>query len=380
MTRMNNSVDTTSIPLNPADEQQLAVAFVSELIIYRRVLQSYPESHPLITARLEKVVGRLAPLVAGGRTITFGITREGLMFNKTFLDTANAKITEYANLLASFGIMALSFTEALQPEELRRFNRIVSTPRNEIWSTGGIQAALADAGIHSIKVQVIDPSVFILTDRIGDESSDEPVDPWDHFVRKLLQGYFSISREKLMKLLAAPPADLAREFDSILVGLPDEARRQTLKALADFFTGLADMRGIKPLQEDTLDKICAFIVGLSPEVRSDFIINICRSSKTTTGFSEKLIPKLPGEDLLRVMESIATNSDTIPELTLRLMQRLSSRSESTPDMDAAISREGASEKVRVLFGKEELENFVPPDYRKTLMAILSTDSLAEIMT
>jgi hypothetical protein len=370
-------MDTSAIPLDPDTERQLAVAFVAELIICRRVIQSYPESHPSITAKLEKVINRLAPLVAGGRTITFGITREGLMFNKEFLETANARFTEYANLLASFGIIALSFTEALQPEDLREFNRIVSTPRNEIWATGGIHNAIADAGIRTIKVQVIDPSVFILTDHMGVGSAGEPVDTWDMFVRKLLEGYFSIPREKLMQLLVTPPADLAREFDTILVGIPDEARSQTLKALADFFTGLAEIRGIKALQEDTLDKICAFITGLSPEIRTDFIINICRSAKTTTGFSERMIPRLPGEDLLRVMESIATHGENIPELMLRLMQRLSSRSESTPDLDAAVTREDASEKVRVLFGEEELENFVPLGYRKTLMKILSTDSLPE---
>jgi hypothetical protein len=372
---VNGIMMTTPLDMNT--ERQLATAFVAELIICRRVIQSYPESHPSITDKLEKVINRLAPLVAGGRIFTFGITREGLMLNKEFLETHNPRFTEYANLLASFGIIALSFTEALQPEDLREFNRIVSTPRNEIWATGGIFSALSDAGIHTIKVQVIDPSVFILTDYLGEGSADEPVDPWDIFVRKLLEGYFSIPREKLMQLLAAPPADLAREFDTILVGIPEEARRQTLKALADFFAGLAEMRGIKALQEDTLDKICAFIAGLSPEMRSDFIINICRSAKTATGFSERLIPKLPGEDLLRVMESIASHGENIPELLLSLMQRLSSGSESTPDLDAAITREDASEKVRVLFGKEELERFVPPGYRKTLMTILSTDSLPD---
>jgi HEAT repeat protein len=365
----------TTTPLEPETERQLAIAFVAELIISRRVIQSYPESHPAITAKLEKVTERLAPLVAGGRTVTFGITREGLMLNRELLETHTAKFMEYANLLASFGIIALSFSGAVQPEEFRGFNRIVSTPRNEIWSTGGIHAALADAGISSIKAQAIDPSVFILTDQMGDESEDEQADPWDIFVRKLLQGYFSIPRERLLQLLAAPPEDLAREFDTILFGVPEEVRRQTLKALADFFAGLAEMRGISALQEETLDKICAFITGLSPEMRTDFIINICRSATTTTGFSEQLIPKLPGEDLLRVMESIATHGENIPELTLRLMQRLSSRSESTPDLDAAIAREDAPEKVRVLFGKEELERFVPPGYRKTLMTILATDSL-----
>ena len=367
----------TAAPLDPETERQLAAAFVAELIICRRVIQSYPESHPSITAKLGKVINRLAPLVAGGGTLTLGITRDGLILNKEFLESANAKFGEYANILASFGIIAISFTEALQPEELRAFNRIVNTPRNEIWEAGGIVPALSDAGIHAIKVQAIDPSVFILTDEIGPKSADEPVDPWETFVHRLLEGHFSMSREKLALLLVAQPSELAREFDVILAGIHEEARRQTLKAMADFFTGLTHRQGIEALHEDTLDKICAFIAGLSPEIRADFILNVCRSTETTTGFSERLIQRLPGDELRRVMESVATHGENIPEVVLKLMQRLSSHSASTAELDSAIISEGAEKKVQVLFRNADLENFVPTDYQELLLAILTTDSMPD---
>ena len=272
-------------------------------------------------------------------------------------------------LLASYGIIAVSFSEAVLPGDLRKFNRIISLPRNEIWEAGGIAAFFADAGVCGIKVQAIDPSVFTLTDDYGADDPDSPVDPWDIFVRKLLAGYFSISREMLMQLLAAPPSDLAREFDFILAGIPEEARSQTFKPSPISSHGTCPSAGsIEPCTKRPLDKICAFVAGLSPQMRIDFIVNICRSTTIHDRFQRTADPESfpamisPGHGVhcipRRFHAGDAPHAHAAPLFPFRL----------DPGTRRRHHDENAAEKVRVLFRKAETGRICPPDYRETLMS------------
>jgi HEAT repeat protein len=241
-----------------------------------------------------------------------------------------------------------------------------------VWEDGGIRDAFENAGIRSIKIQVVDPSVFTLTDEIGD---GYPADPWDIFVHKLLDGYFSGSPERLMQLISASPAELAGEFAAIIAGIPEEAHRQAIRTLADFFVVMAERHGSSGIQDDLLDKIASFIAGIPSSLRYDFILNICKASKNTTGFSEELLQRIPADAFLEAMQSVATHGGNIPEMLLKLMQRLSAQAGSVHDLDAAIAAPGGAEKVRVLLRESHLEQFVPPAYQKALMAILATDTM-----
>jgi hypothetical protein len=360
-----------------AINRQQGATFVAELIIFRRHLQHYPETHPSVATTLNKAMASFAPLVADGRAFTLGVARQGLLLQNEPLGAEIAKFREFAGTLSSFGVITISFCEGLQPEELHALNSIINLPRNEVWENGGIRHAFENAGIHSIKIQVIDPSVFTLSDEIG---AGYPADPWDIFVRKLLGGYFSASPERLMQLISATPAELAGEFGAIIAGIPEEAHRQSIRNLADFFVTLANRQGIMGIQDDLLDKIASFVAGIPANLRYDFILNICKASENMTGFSEELLQRIPGDAFLEAMNSVASHGGNMPEMLLKLMQKLSAQAGSTPDLDAAIAAQGGAEKVRVLLRESHVEEFVPPTYQKALMSILATDTLpAEAM-
>jgi len=353
-------------------KRRQGATFVAELIIFRRHLQSYPATHPVVTAALQKTMAGFAQFIADGKALTLGVARQGLLLQNEPLGAEIQKIRDFAATLSSFGIISISFTVKLQPEELNAFIAIINRPRNEVWENGGIKQAFENAGIHSIKIHVIDPSVFTLTDELVAGYS---ADPWDIFVRKLLDGYFSVSPERLMQLISAPPDELATEFGAIIAEIPEEEHQQSIRTLADFFVGLANRQEISGLQDDLLDKIASFITGIPSNLRCDFILNIYKASENMTGFSEQLLQRIPGDAFLEAMQSVATHGGNIPEMLLKLMQRLSAQSVSTPDLDAAIAAPGGAGKVRVLLRESAVEEFVPPAYQKALMAILATDSL-----
>ena len=361
-----------SASIESSIKRRQGATFVAELIIFRRHLLSYPATHPVVTTALQKTMAGFAQLIADGKAFTLGVARQGLLLQNEALGAEIEKFRNFAATLSSFGIITISFSEELQPEELNAFIAIINRPRNEVWENGGIKQAFEKSGIHSIKIHVIDPSVFTLTD---DLVAGYSADPWDIFVRKLLDGYFSVSPERLMQLISAPPAELAEEFGAILAEIPEEEHQQSIRSLADFFVGLANREEISGLQDDMLDKIASFIAGIPSNLRCDFILNICRASESMTGFSEQLLQRIPGDAFLEAMQSVATHGGNIPEMLLKLMQRLSTQSVSTPDLDAAISSPGGAEKVRVLLRESAVEEFVPPAYQKTLMAILATDTL-----
>ncbi len=122
-------------------------------------------------------------------------------------------------------------------------------------------------------------------------------------------------------------------------------------------------------------RLASFITGISPRLRRDFILNICNSTRTMSGFSERLLQRLPGDALLEAMNSVASHGENIPEMILKIMQKLSAQAETTPALDAAIIGSGSAEKVRSLLRESSLEEFIPPIYQKTLMTILATDTL-----
>jgi hypothetical protein len=368
---------SSTVPVdNPAELKQ-AASFAADLIVCRSQIQFYPDSHPAVTAALNKALLRLAPLVADGRPFTFGITHKGLLLKDVLIEPNNIKFREYATLLASFGVIAISFTEAVQTEDLIKFNRIINLPRSQVWESGGIIHTFDTSGIRSIHVQAIDLSVFTLTNEISRGKEGESADTWELFVQKLILGCFSSSPDKMRELSAAPPARVAAELATMLEGVPEEARQYTIKALAECYVGQSYQADTNSINEDSLDKVNAFISGLDPKVRCDFIVNICNSSHVTAEFNEHLLNKLPEEGLQEVVQAFAVQGTNTSDMVQNLLKRLASHSETTPDMDVSISKAGVGNKVQTLMRETDLERYIPQHYLQTLSTILATDRLPD---
>src|SRR5664279_4457807 len=116
---------TTATMFDPAVEKQQTITFVTDLIICRHHIQSYPESHPVVTTALRKTIASLAPLIAGGKTLTLGISRQGVLLKSELLGPEIVKFKNFAILLASFGIITISFSEDLQADDIHLLNSVV---------------------------------------------------------------------------------------------------------------------------------------------------------------------------------------------------------------------------------------------------------------
>lgn len=368
---------SSAVPVDMPAELKQAASFAADLIICRSQIQFYPDSHPAVTAALNKALHRLAPLIADGKPLTFGITHKGLLLKDVLIEPNNIKFSEYAALLASFGVIAISFTEAVQTEDLIRFNRIINLPRSQVWESGGIIHTFDTSGIRSIHVQAIDLSVFTLTDEISPGKEGESADTWSLFVQKLILGCFSSSPDKMRELSAAPPSRVAAELATMLEGVPEEARQYTIKALAECYVGQSYQADTNIITEESLDKVYAFISGLDPKVRCDFILNICNSAHATTDFNERLLNRLPEEGLQEVVQAVAIQGANASDMIQNLLKRLASHSETALDMDVSISEAGVGNKVQTLMRETDLERHVPQHYLQTLTTILATDRLPD---
>ncbi|MDU0457755.1 MAG: HEAT repeat domain-containing protein [Geobacteraceae bacterium] len=366
-------MNSASMPADTRAELQQAATFAADLIVCRSHIQFYPDSHPAVSTILKKTIQRLEPFLADGKPLTLGVTRQGLLLNEALIEPNNVKFREYAALLASLGIIAISFTPEIQPEDLLEFNRIINRQRSEIWESGGIIHAFDISGVRAIMVQAIDPSVFTLTDDIQDANGDT----WEFFVRKLLKGCFNSSPDKMRELISSSPSRLACELADMLEGMPEDGRSYTLKALAECYVGRSLSRKADMISDDSLDKIIAFISGLDPKVRCDFILNICNSSHATTEFNERLLNQLPEDGLQEVVQAVTAQGAHVPDMLLNLVQRLAAHSESCADTDAALVGSGVEGKVQTLMRERDLEQYIPPGYLQTLMTILATDRLPD---
>ncbi len=184
---------STNYPENNelALDTRLLSDFIFELNISRRCVTSYPKGHPLIHASMQKVVSLLAALLEFREEITLGIARDTLIFEQSFLDRKNPVYKDYAKVLFSRGIAALTFEKKLEEEEILRFNEILSLSQENIREKGGIERMVDSASIRHLRVKAIRYDLFrvIEKDQIETEEDDKKSSTvWENFVRHLLDG------------------------------------------------------------------------------------------------------------------------------------------------------------------------------------------------
>ena len=139
--------DDNSVPKQ--DSRRLSRLIV-ELNIARRNFSSYPNSHPLISASLHKVIDSYNRFIQLEGEVTIGIARYALMFKGELLDKNNMIFRGFAKFLFERGIGALTLRHGLTPDELGRFIEIICLKREDLLNRGGITTLWEKAAISSL--------------------------------------------------------------------------------------------------------------------------------------------------------------------------------------------------------------------------------------
>ena len=357
--------------------------FIFELNISRRCVTSYPKGHPLISASMKKVVNLLPKLLEFREEITLGIARDTLIFGKSFLDRKNPVYQDYAKILFHHGIAALKIEKELEPEELLRFNEILSQNWEKIREEGGIERVVDAAGIRHLRVKAIEYGLFRATE---DDQLEVPTNGgqdkknstiWGDFVRALLDGTLDPSGERLPITADIDPAILAQIMNQ--QGWKDLASGESSyeREITAYIRRVLGNEQDSQKRKVYLEKLSNFVNNLTPQLRRQFLTETLKFDTLPEEFAEEILPHFSEETVLQTLENMNLQNKPPSPLILSLLQKLSKNSRpgdgsKTVFAEVKDTSPELSEKLGIIFREDDIEFLAPESYRDTLRNIITS--------
>ncbi len=319
------------LPQEEAVSQMRAIFdFISALNISRRCVGSYPKGHRAIQASLARVTDLFAKISASRPELTFGITRDAIYFQEKPLEIKNTGYRDYAKILFLHEISVLTFQEGLETEELRRFNEILSDPRERIRESGGIEQVLSEAGIRNILVKKAEYDQFQVIEKNQVKAPEEEnfSDIWEKFVQRLLEGTLVSSGQSRgfeSEITPETAAGLINENALKDSPEPEKMRGQCQAGLSAYVRALFGSEKHAVGRKAQLDRLSRFLRNLNPELRTHFLAGICDSLTAHKEFAEEVLSSFPEEIIQETLEKMNSPESSLPPFVLRVLQKLGKR-------------------------------------------------------
>ncbi len=360
-------------------DTQVLSNFIYEWNISRRHISAYPPGHPIIAKSAEKVLALLDQLLEFRSAFTLGIAKDSLLIGNSFFDRRNPVYKDFAQALFGVGIASITVRRGLTPEELFRFNRILSFTREEVRDCGGIEQALIDAEVRCIMVEQVDYEAFHATEEASvkaSESAKEPISAaslWDRFILGMLD-------KALDPLSGSPdPAALAGIMNTQAGATGPGREKQYQEAISSFIRQIGGSGMQRSERREALERLGALVAGLNAELRQQFLNSAFQSLAEADGVAEEFLGRLPDGMIIEALESVNARRDSVPSGVLNLLAKLARHGKGGQGGRVRgagpAGQGGVEEKLQVIFREEETERFVPEGYQEALGAILAAESL-----
>lgn len=356
-------------PGQPEPDARNLAHFIYELNISRRQLSTYPPGHPLIHSSTEKVLTLLDRLFEGRETISFGVSQEGLLFDRKWLNKKNPAFRDLAAALARLGIAVLSFHRKPQREELLKLNQILSSDRQAIRASGGFARLLAEQRVTHIEIIPVDYQAFQATEESRLEADRCAATLWEDFLSSLLTAGPDPAPGQIpgnQALNTILVADLLnRRF---------QQQQQPTARIPDYEQAVASF--VRRIQQSDIphhgvhDQFAELIGRLTPELRRQFLESALRHLDPAQSSTEAVLSKLPSEVILAILEDLHHDRLNLPTTLVRLLSKLSKHQQTGP---AGRPDEQRSDQLKTIFQEEQKGKFTPESYQLTLSRIVSLE-------
>jgi HEAT repeat protein len=364
-------------------DTRLLSDFIFELTISRRCVSSYPKGHPLILASMKRVMNLLAQLLEYRKEITLGVARDSLIFEQKLLDQKNPVYRDYAKILFSHSIAAVTFEKNLEEEELLQFNEILSRNRENIRENGGISQTAHDAGIRHLQVKTVSYDLLrvVENDQIesqGDDKKSSTV--WEDFVRHLLDGTLDPSGGQVPVPEQADPEILARIMNEEVWKNSRDKELSYDHVIASYIGGVFGNERDPAKRKECLDRVSRFVSNLNPELRSRFLTDTFKSLAKKEEIAEEVLTPFPEEIILETLENMNSRNLLPSPFILKLLQKLGKhqRAESGPQIDLGKvedTEKDLTEKLGTIIREDDIETPVPRSYQDMLQSIVAAEKV-----
>lgn len=352
----------------PLDSKLLSDAVI-ELNISRRSVGLYPPDHPIAKESINRAFHYLSQLFELRVSITLGITKDTLVVDEYILDKKNPVFVEFANVLHTKGIAALTYSSGLSKEELVEFHLLITMKDGP--SGKALEDGAREKNISHIKISPLDFSAFGFVDG-KQRGAGLGAGVWEEYVSRLIQGKLSADAEN--KVFALPPEEMASVINTIM---PEDTSNND--AYGHVITGYLKRRGTTRISRESIEKFTHFVEALKPEIKRQFL---SRSSAFFSGDIheiEKTIKELSPESFEKITALFSEQASIIPETLRNLVTKLSRiKKDQGFSFDfmshniTAVHDIEISEELTKLFREDHFKSFVSEDYREDLDKMLAS--------
>lgn len=376
---MNASVNNQVLDL----DTQLLAEFVYALNIARRQVLAYPAGHPLIaaaTARLAEVVPQMLEFRPA---VTLGVARDTLLVEGQPMDSTNPVFRDLARNLFNARVATLTVTRELSEDEISRFFAILGQPAEQLAGQGGLEQAVADAGLRGIRAQGIDFSAFSTNELDVIHAAKNPAGYseaallWKSFADGMLQGTLDPNGVKYVPKDALDP-DLLAEIMNREQSSAEISVQASYEEAITAFLKQADRKKIRDgVYQETFGRLGDMVGKLNPAVRRQFLNSMLKNCAQRPDTAEALLQEMPQPVLFEAFEQLDAGAMAIPQTLMDVLGKLAAhRGDGTPQGRVAGASKRtvseASEQLAALFSEDRSEYFVPKDYQDALAILAAT--------
>ena len=349
--------------------------FIYELNLSRRHFSTYPPGHPLIESSCDKALAKLSQLFKYRETISFGISKDALMFDQKWLDKKNPGCRDLASALARLGIAAISFHRKPQRDELLKMNQVLCMDRQTIIALGGFELLLSQRQVAHIEITPIDYSSFQATEEEHPEKKLQPPSIlWENFITQLFSGKEQPENPSSETDLSVNPKVVAETLNQRYQQQGDNQGHD--HAITSF---IRNIQKLDPPQEHVLDQFAELISQLAPELRCQFLANTFSSLDPSKATAELLLGKLPNRVLLAALEEIKQKQLNPSGILAQLISKLArqpdkkERTQQPGPTDGSVSQ--LQEQLTTIFREEEKGKYNPEAYQQALDKIVNREGV-----
>ena len=296
----------------PLDARLLSDAII-ELNISRRNVSIYPRDHPSVDKSLSRAFEYMQKLFELRPEITLAIARDTLIIDDYYLDKKNPVYREFALNLSRMNIAHVTFTTGLTKDELYEFHRFISGRVDEV-PAETVGEKLRELNLIHIRAGLIDYGAFLFEE--GKTSRGKPAEQlWERYIYGMLEGTLNAD-DMPDEFREIPPEVLARFVNAVAA---DDLKEETYdKVITTYMRRSSETA----FSSKDLKRLLAFINGLKPELKKQFLTSSLRTFAGDIDSTYKTLREVSVDEVIELLSAINEQKLAIPEALKNLLDKL----------------------------------------------------------
>jgi HEAT repeat protein len=349
----------------PLDARLLSDAII-ELNISRRNVSIYPRDHPSVDKSLSRAFEYMQKLFELRPEITLAIARDTLIIDGYYLDKKNPVYREFALNLSRMNIAHVTFTTGLTKDELYEFHRFISGRVDEV-PAETVGEKLRELNLIHIRAGLIDYGAFLFEE--GKTSREKPAEQlWERYIYGMLEGTLN-TEDMPEEFREIPPEILARFVNTVVAA---DLKEETYDRVITTYMRRSSETAFS---SKDLKRLLAFINGLKPELKKQFLTSSLRTFTGDMDSTHKALREVSVDEVIELLSAINEQKLAIPEALKNLLDKLSGLPQEAVD---SLSFESGllvddiflAPDIANLLGEASFSAFIDDAYQKEIQKLL----------